>query len=96
MQLACHGGNGVRVWRMSLKITDLENGAAEKASRCATIFGGLQEFFRGPAYDMWWSVRLMPSFSIRCRKVLGCKLRILAAPFAPSMTPELNLKASRI
>jgi hypothetical protein len=38
--------------------------------------------------------RLIPSFSIRLRKVLGCISRIFAAPLGPSMTPSARSSAA--
>ena len=38
---------------------------------------------------MRWAERLIPSFSILCRSVFGCIPRVLAAPFAPSITPRV-------
>src|SRR6266478_9169036 len=48
------------------------------------------------SYDMPWSERLIPNFFIRLRRVLGCNLRILAAPFGPSITPLVCLSTARI
>ena len=38
-------------------------------------------------YGRQWVVRVIPSFFILCRRVLGWRFRILAAPFGPSITP---------
>src|SRR5712671_266669 len=42
------------------------------------------------------SDRLIPSFFIRLRRVLGCKLSNLAAPLGPSMTPPACRSIARI
>ena len=61
-----------------------------------TTFSGSHTAIIGGCYDGWWSERLMPNFSIRWRSVLGWRFRILAAPFGPSITPEVSLSAARI
>src|SRR5262249_49252628 len=38
---------------------------------------------------MRWGERLIPSLLILWRSVLGCRFRILAAPFGPSITPPV-------
>ncbi len=40
-------------------------------------------------YDMRWVERLIPSLLILWRSVLGCRFRIFAAPFGPSITPPV-------
>src|SRR5688572_13021471 len=41
-------------------------------------------------YDRRCAAGLIPSFLNRCRSVLGCRLRILAAPLGPSMIPPVS------
>lgn|SRR6266540_2138287 len=51
---------------------------------------------KGRAYDLSWSARLIPNFFMRLRRVLGCRLRILAAPCGPSITPLVCCNTARI
>ena len=64
-----------------------EETAEDFSIASSTIFGGRASLVVEASYEMRWAGRLIPSFSIRCLKVFGCKPRVLAAPFEPSMTP---------
>ena len=48
------------------------------------------------SYYMRWSDRLIPNFSILCRSVFGCIPRVLAAPFAPSITPRVSCSTAQM
>jgi len=91
-QAAYHSENAAQM----IEGKAVETNRRERRFWRATTFGGLLTDFMGGYYDGWWSERLMPSFSIRWRSVLGCRFKIIAAPFGPSITPEVSLRAATI
>ena len=51
---------------------------------------------RGGAHGIWRLLRLIPSFFIRPRSVLGLSFKIRAAPFGPSINPPVFCRTMRI
>lgn len=46
------------------------------------------------SYERRCAAAVIPNFIIRCRSVLGCKLRIFAAPLGPSTIPPVSRRTA--
>ena len=66
------------------------NQAGANLRICADLVEGYAED------DAFIELRSKPNFFMRLRRVLGCRSRILAAPFTPSMTHLVCARTSRM